>query len=76
MAFIIDSYNKYDKWDREHSVYIFERNENWGAIKEVEVQDGLPILPDSFYPIPPSVYKLYDNYEDALAFVHLIKNLN
>jgi len=26
MAFIIGLYNKYDGWDREHSVYKFEIN--------------------------------------------------
>lgn len=26
MAFVIDTYNKYDVWDREHSLYKFEIN--------------------------------------------------
>jgi len=44
MAFIIDSYNKYDAWDRAHSLYKFEINGNWYAIKEVEMSWGLPQL--------------------------------
>ena len=42
MAYIIDTYNKYDGWDREHSVYKFEMNGNWYAIKEVELELGVP----------------------------------
>jgi hypothetical protein len=42
MAFIISTYNKYDIWDRTHSVYKFEVNGNWYAIKEVEMEWGLP----------------------------------
>ena len=44
MAFIIDTYNKYDKFDKEHSVYTFALNENWYAIKKVEVEWGIPKL--------------------------------
>ena len=34
-AFIIDTYNKYDSFDREHSRYTFELNGVSYAIKEV-----------------------------------------
>ena len=37
MAFIIDTYNKYNRWDREHARYVFEINENWSAIMEVDI---------------------------------------
>ena len=42
MAFIIDRYNKYNVWDREHSRKAFEINENWYAVYEVELEWGLP----------------------------------
>jgi hypothetical protein len=42
MAYVIDTYNKYDAWDRTHSLYKFEINGNWYAIKEVEMSWGLP----------------------------------
>lgn len=45
MAFIVDTYNKFDSWDRAHSVYEFEINGNWYAIKEVELEWGMPKLP-------------------------------
>jgi len=45
MAFIVDTYNRFDSWDRAHSVYEFEINGNWYAIKEVELEWGLPKLP-------------------------------
>ena len=42
MAYIIGTYDKYDIWDREHSVYKFKVNGNWYAIKEVEMEWGVP----------------------------------
>jgi len=45
MAFIIDSYNRFDKWDFEHAVHIFEVNGGWYAIYRVQLEWGLPILP-------------------------------
>ena len=44
MAFIIDTYNKYDIWDRAHSVLKFRINDNWYAIKSVELEWGIPKL--------------------------------
>jgi hypothetical protein len=44
MAFLIGTYNKYDTWDREHARYKFEVNGNWYAVKEVEMEWGLPKL--------------------------------
>ena len=29
MAYVIDNYNKYDSWDRAHSLYKFEINGRW-----------------------------------------------
>jgi hypothetical protein len=34
-AFIVDTYNKYDVFDREHARYVFEVNGVEYAIKEV-----------------------------------------
>ena len=42
MAFIIDRYNRYDCWDKEHSVHVFEINGNWYAVKEVILFWGKP----------------------------------
>jgi len=44
-AFIIDTYNKFDIFDREHSRYVFEINGNMYAIKEVYMKWGRPKLP-------------------------------
>ena len=35
MSFIIDTYNKWSKWDKEHARYTFEMNGEWYAIMEV-----------------------------------------
>ena len=45
MAYIIGTFDKYDAWDREHAVYKFEVNGNWYAVKEIEMEWGLPKLP-------------------------------
>jgi len=45
LAYIIDTYNKYDKWDREHAIYVFEINEVEYAVKYVKMRWGLPQLP-------------------------------
>lgn len=74
MAFIVDTYNKFDSWDRAHSVYEFEINGNWYAIKEVELEWGVPQL--GFHvdqDARPNDYCIYDSYEDARMFVQKMK---
>ena len=44
MAYIIGTYNRYDTWDRAHSIYKFKINDSWYAVKEVEMVWGLPML--------------------------------
>lgn len=74
MAFIVGTYNKYDSWDREHAKYVFEVNEQWYAIMEVEMEWGLPKLG---YRVDmeqrPQDYHIYDTYEDAMRFVHQVR---
>ena len=76
-AFIIDTYNKYDSFDREHARYTFEINGTTYAIKEVQLKWGKPKLPlrigDERDNDP---YHIYETYEDALAFVHTMRSLN
>ena len=77
MAYIIDSYNKYDPWDRLHQRKIFEVNEQWYAIYEVELEWGLPVLPlRTMYDQDAKQYFVYDTKEDAMRFVQLMKGLN
>lgn len=77
MAFIIDSYNQWDKWDQENSVYVFKVNGQWYAVKEVILFWGLPQLPERLEENRnPETYKIYDRLEDAMAFVFMIKGLN
>ena len=76
-AFIVDTYNKYDIFDREHARYVFEVNGVEYAIKEVQLKWGRPRLPlrigENKADDP---YTIYDTYEDALRFVHTIKTIN
>ena len=76
-AFIIDTYNKYDSFDRSCSRYIFEINGTTYAIKEVQLKWGKPKLPlrigDTRDQEP---YHIYETYEDALKFARTIKSIN
>ena len=77
MAFIIDTYNKFNSWDRTHSVYKFEINGNWYAIKEVELEWGLPKLPLRIDANEQAnSYFIYNSREEAMQFVQQIKSLN
>ena len=77
MAYIIGSYNKWDQWDREHAKYTFEINGNWYAVKEVEMDLGVPKLPLRIdIEDNPEVYYVYDTKEDAMQFVRMMKKLN
>ena len=75
MAYIIDSYNKYDSWDRAHSLHIFYFNDIPFAIKKVSMEWGLPTIPT--YADTNNyewLYKIYDTYDDALKFVHSLRS--
>ena len=77
MAYIIDRYNSWDQWDRQQSIYKFEINEQWYAVKEVELEWGLPQLPiriDSDQ--DPSYYHIYGTMEEAIEFAKLMKHIN
>ena len=77
MAYIIGAYNKYDTWDRTHSVYKFKINDSWYAIKEIEMVWGLPMLE---YQVDrddaPESYHIYESVEEAMEFVEEIRQLN
>lgn len=82
MAFVIDSYNRFDKFDREHSVKVFEINEVQYAVKEVQLEWGLPVLQEKIgeewrqdreY---LKLFKVYETLEDAMKFVQLMRGLN
>ena len=77
MAFIIDTYNKYDIWDRTHSVFKFRINDNWYAIKSVELEWGVPKLGLKVdQDDDPTFYYIYDTYEEAYAFMQQMKLIN
>ena len=79
MAYIIGPYNRFEAWDRAHSVYKFKINDSWYAIKEVEMEWGVPKLPqyvDRDAEQDARTYQVYDTEADALQFVQLMKRLN
>lgn len=78
-SYIIGAYNRFDIWDRTHSVYKFEINGKWYAIKEVEMEWGVPKLPeyvDRDSEQEARTYRVYDTEADAFRFVQLIKRMN
>lgn len=77
MAYIIEPYNRYDQWDKEHSKYIFEINGLEYAIKQVILFWGRPQLPTRIEEnINPETYHLYEDYDDAMRFVRYMRQLN
>ena len=73
MAFIIDSYNKYDMWDRNHAVHKFSVNGNWYAIKKVEIGWGLPILEERVdREDAPESYYIYETLDEAMDFARMM----
>lgn len=77
MAYIIKSYNRYNKWDREHATYIFTINDIPYAIMRVEMEWGLPQIPSPMeYEDNLRSYYVYDSEEKAMEFVRLMRSLN
>lgn len=77
MAFIVDSYNKFSGWDRQHAVYVFKINARPYAIKRIEMEWGVPQIglrvEDN---TRPDLYQIYDTLEDAMQFVRQMKAAN
>ena len=76
MAFVIDRYNKYDAWDREHQVYVFEVNGQEYAVMRVEMEWGIPQIGCRVDTDQYGEYQVYERLEDAMKFVHTIRKLN
>ena len=77
MAYIIGTYNKYDQWDRSHSVQRFTLNDVWYAIYEVEMVWGIPMVKYSVDKDERAeMYHVYETLEDAQAFIRQIKQYN
>lgn len=77
MAYIIDGFNRFSKWDREHACHRFKVNENWYAIYSVEMKWGIPQL--NFSAIEDKnadQYYVYETLEEAMHFVNIMKGLN
>ena len=77
MAYIIGNYNKYDAWDRAHTVQTFYINDQIYGIKRVELCWGVPVLG---YRVDRDdmgeSYYVYSTLEEAQAFVQQLKHLN
>lgn len=74
LAYIIKTYNRYNKWDREHAAHIFTINDMPYAIMSVGMDWGLPQVPE--YEERPEVYHVYETKKEAMEFVQLMRQLN
>ena len=73
MPFIIDTYDKYSKWDRECTRFKFDLNGQSYGIKEISFQNGPKLSPDIWRNVDPKTYRLYDTFDEALEFVKYMK---
>ena len=76
MGYVIEGYNKYDKWDREHAVYTFNMNGASFAIKEVRIVDGQPEFPFRLEETDTNTYFIFKSQQEAYEYVRQIKALN
>ena len=77
MAYIIDTYDKYNMWDRQHARKVFEINGVMYAVKEVILFWGQPQLPQKLdRDTYPETYRLYPTLNDALNFVKYMRMMN
>ena len=79
MAFIVDRYNRYERWDREHARFVFFINDMQYAVKEVELDWGIPQLQqkvDRDMEQDAKQMYVYDTFEKAMEFVRKMKKLN
>ncbi len=70
-VYVIDLYNKYSS-DKVISKYRI--NGRWWAIKEVPLEWGVPQL-SNIEEDNSMDFQLYDNLEDAIEYIHKIKEL-
>lgn len=76
-GYLIEEYDKYDSWDRAHTIYKFEINGVYYGVKEVQMEWGLPQLPlriNSQRHLEN--YCIYSDKDEAIAFARHIKLLN
>lgn len=75
--FVVDTYDKYLREDRDTARFIFLFNEQWYAIKEYEVRDGELMRELRFYENENENNLLwrYDTYDEAREFVRNVCGL-
>ena len=76
MPYIIDTYNKFNGWDRAHAKFKFDLNSVQYAIFEISFENGPKLSPTVLHDKNPETYHIYEQYEDALQFVKHMKYLN
>lgn len=77
MGYIVDKYNRFDQFDRKHTIRIFQIGERQYGIKWVIVgTDGEIKLPQRIErEWQQWEYQVYERYEDAQEYVNFILNL-
>ena len=68
-VYIIDTFDKYRREGNEKSVH-WVGGRAW-CIREVELEWGVPKVQEKVeYDIDPSIFHIYENYEEALEYIH------
>lgn len=74
-VYIIDSYNQYCKEGNEKSIH-WVGGRTW-CIREVEMEWGYPVIKEKFeYDVNPAIFHIYEDYEDALKYIHEMQSIN
>ena len=76
-VFIIDTYDKYSREDRNAARFVFLFNDQWYAIKEYEVRDGQLMRQLRFYENENENdwFWRYNSYDEAREFVRKVCNI-
>ena len=76
-VYIIDTYDKYSRADRQAAKLIFWCNDVWYAIKKCEVRNGKLMRPQRIdeNENENEWFFRYDTFEEAEAFVRMIRHV-
>lgn len=75
-VFILDTYNPYSL-DKDSIRYVFSVNDRKWAIKEVQLDWGLPHLNlEIGEELDPSIFHLFNTFDEALAAAENLIHLN
>lgn len=73
MAYIIDTYNKFNQWDRDHKVSLKLIGDIWSAIYWVEI--GPDMQPRVDWDKEGCYYYVYQRLDEAVEYLERLRGL-